>query len=57
MGKSDRAVVFGILGILMGFGLMPGIWFDILMGVLLLLCVFTIINRSRGALNESTGGE
>lgn len=55
MGKSDRAVVFGILGVITGFGLVPGIWFDILMGTLLLLCVFTIINRSRGALNESAG--
>lgn len=55
MGKSDRAVVFGILGVIIGFGLVPGIWFDILMGILLLLCVFTIINRSRGALNESAG--
>jgi len=55
MGKSDRAVVFGILGIIMGFGLLPCIWFDILMGTLLLLCVYTIINRSRSALNESAG--
>ncbi|MCW5211814.1 CDP-alcohol phosphatidyltransferase family protein [Desulfobulbus sp. TB] len=55
MGKSDRAVIFGILGVIIGFGLVPGIWFDILMGILLLLCVFTMINRSRGALNESAG--
>ncbi|MCI5223483.1 MAG: CDP-alcohol phosphatidyltransferase family protein, partial [Candidatus Electrothrix sp. AR4] len=52
MGKSDRAVVFGLLGILMGFGLQPGTWFDILMGFLLLLCVLTIVNRARGALND-----
>jgi CDP-diacylglycerol--glycerol-3-phosphate 3-phosphatidyltransferase len=53
MGKSDRAVVFGILGIIMGFGLMPGRWFDILMGILLVLCIFTIINRTRSGLRES----
>jgi len=53
MGKSDRAVVFGLLGILMGFGLRPGTWFDILMGIMLLLCVLTIVNRARGALNET----
>ena len=52
MGKSDRAVVFGLLGILMGFGLQPGTWFDILMGILLLLCILTIVNRVRGALND-----
>ena len=53
MGKSDRAVVFGLLGLLMGFGLQPGLWFDILTGALLVLCVLTIINRARGALNEA----
>ena len=52
MGKSDRAVVFGLLGVLMGFGLRPGTWFDILMGIMLLLCVLTIVNRTRGALND-----
>jgi CDP-diacylglycerol--glycerol-3-phosphate 3-phosphatidyltransferase len=54
MGKSDRAVVFGILGTIMGFGLMPGRWFDILMGILLVLCIFTIINRTRNGLKDST---
>ena len=53
MGKSDRAVVFGILGVIMGFGLRPGLWFDILMGILLLLCVVTIVNRARAALSEA----
>jgi CDP-diacylglycerol--glycerol-3-phosphate 3-phosphatidyltransferase len=53
MGKSDRAVVFGGLGIVMGFDLIPGSWFDILMGVLLPLCILTIINRARSALAES----
>ena len=53
MGKSDRAVAFGILGTVMGCGLRPGGWFDILTGILLLLCCMTIVNRARGALNEA----
>jgi CDP-diacylglycerol--glycerol-3-phosphate 3-phosphatidyltransferase len=53
MGKSDRAVVFGILGIIMGVGLKPGSWFNIFTAILLLLCCMTIINRARNALKES----
>ncbi|MCI5147765.1 MAG: CDP-alcohol phosphatidyltransferase family protein, partial [Candidatus Electrothrix sp. AR3] len=52
MGKSDRAVVFGILGIVLGCGLVPGVWFDIIIGIILVLCSCTIFNRSRSALKE-----
>lgn len=52
MGKSDRAFVFGFIGLLMGGGLSAGMWLDILLyGILLLLCI-TIFNRARGALRE-----
>jgi CDP-diacylglycerol--glycerol-3-phosphate 3-phosphatidyltransferase len=56
MGKSDRAVVFGALGLLLGLQLpifqivVPVLW------AVLLLLVLTIVNRSRSALKEIRGG-
>jgi CDP-diacylglycerol--glycerol-3-phosphate 3-phosphatidyltransferase len=55
MGKSDRAFVFGTLGLLLGLQLpvlpvvRPVLW------IVLLLLLLTILNRSRGALNERKG--
>ena len=54
-GKSDRAVFFGLLGLVLGLGVAPGIWLDILLGVALLASAFTIFNRARGALSEKGG--
>ena len=51
-GKSDRAVFFGALALLLGFGVHAGLWTNI---VLLLGAVagsLTIINRARSALAE-----
>lgn len=51
-GKSDRAFVFGLLGLLLGFGLDLGrIVFYVLFAMVLLL-VLTIFNRARCALRE-----
>ena len=55
MGKSDRALIFGILGLLLGLDLpifpvvRPILWFVVF------LLVLTIINRARGALRELQG--
>lgn len=55
MGKSDRAFVFGALGLLLGLQLpiftlvQPVLW------IVLVLLVFTIFNRSHRALNEVKG--
>ena len=55
MGKSDRAFVFGTLGLLLGLQLpifkivVPVLW------IVLLLLVVTIVNRSRSALKEIRG--
>ncbi len=55
MGKSDRAFVFGTLGLLLGLELpifyivVPVLW------IVLLLLLLTILNRSRGALKELRG--
>ena len=52
MGKSDRAFVFGILALLLAFGMVPGRWSDIFLGVVAILSLVTIINRSAKALKE-----
>jgi CDP-diacylglycerol--glycerol-3-phosphate 3-phosphatidyltransferase len=50
MGKSDRAFVFGLIGLLLGVGVAAGAWLNgILWLVIALLCV-TIVNRCRQAL-------
>jgi CDP-diacylglycerol---glycerol-3-phosphate 3-phosphatidyltransferase len=52
LGKSDRAFVFGLLGLLLGLGLDLGrIVFYVLFAMVLLLVV-TIVNRARCALRE-----
>lgn len=52
MGKSDRAFVFGALGLALGLGVAPGPWIDWLLGAVLLLLVLTTLNRARKALEE-----
>jgi CDP-diacylglycerol--glycerol-3-phosphate 3-phosphatidyltransferase len=52
MGKSDRAFIFGTLGLLLGLNLPIGpVVFPVPALMALLLCV-TIFNRARGALRE-----
>lgn len=50
MGKSDRAFAFGLLALLLGLGVAPGIWSQIILALIGLLGVVTILNRSRRAL-------
>lgn len=52
LGKSDRALVFGILGL--AAGLVPELpaWVAWVMPVLALLLAITIVNRVRGALRD-----
>jgi CDP-diacylglycerol--glycerol-3-phosphate 3-phosphatidyltransferase len=52
MGKSDRAFVFGLLGLLLGIGIDLGIWADVALGVIALLAALTVINRVRNGLGE-----
>jgi CDP-diacylglycerol---glycerol-3-phosphate 3-phosphatidyltransferase len=46
-GKSDRALAFGLLALLLGLGLVPGTWSDFYLGLMLALSVPTIFNRAR----------
>ena len=53
MGKSDRALVFGALGLWAGLAAPLPAWVAFVMPVLAALIALTIINRVRGGLNES----
>ncbi len=52
MGKSDRAFVFGLLGLLLGLGLAPGAWLDWVLWAVAAAALATIFNRARRALAE-----
>lgn len=47
MGKSDRAFVFGALGLALGAGVTPGNWLTIVLGIVAVLIGLTIFNRMR----------
>lgn len=54
LGKSDRAFLFGALGLLLGMGAAPGLWLDALLWLAVVLLALTIFNRARNALEEAT---
>ena len=57
MGKSDRAFLFGALGLLLGLGVPAGDWIQ---GLLVLadgLLVVTVANRVRSAIRQSREGK
>jgi len=51
-GKSDRAFVFGLLGLLMGFGVKLDRIIPYVLLAMIFLLVLTIFNRARCALRE-----
>lgn len=52
MGKSDRAFIFGALGLLLGLGVPIGPFLIYILWIVLALLVTTILNRASGALAE-----
>jgi CDP-diacylglycerol--glycerol-3-phosphate 3-phosphatidyltransferase len=54
-GKSDRAFVFGALGLWAGLGFALPDWLGAILPVLALLLVLTLVNRIRRALAEAAG--
>lgn len=52
MGKSDRAFAFGLLALLIAFGVPVGAWIDMVLFIVLILLILTILNRARHALKE-----
>jgi CDP-diacylglycerol--glycerol-3-phosphate 3-phosphatidyltransferase len=56
MGKSDRALVFGALGLALALGVKPGPWLNVLWAALVALLAVTIANRVRNGLRELGAG-
>jgi CDP-diacylglycerol--glycerol-3-phosphate 3-phosphatidyltransferase len=54
-GKSDRALVFGALGLWAGLGFALPDWLAMILPVLCVLLVLTLVNRVRRALDEVPG--
>ncbi|MBD0337363.1 MAG: CDP-alcohol phosphatidyltransferase family protein [Cyanobacteria bacterium Co-bin13] len=54
MGKSDRAFVFGAVGLMLGLGVSPGTWLTALWAVLIGLQLWTLRNRVQATLEEVT---
>ncbi|MCG6887574.1 MAG: CDP-alcohol phosphatidyltransferase family protein [Proteobacteria bacterium] len=52
MGKSDRALAFGLLAVLLASSIETGFWINLYLGVVLGLLILTIVNRARSALAE-----
>jgi CDP-diacylglycerol--glycerol-3-phosphate 3-phosphatidyltransferase len=52
-GKSDRALLFGVLGLLVGAGYGGAEWIYWVLVVASLLGLLTVVNRMRGILGES----
>ena len=50
MGKSDRALIFGLLGLILGFGLKLGFLINLILASLVILLLLTIVNRAKNAL-------
>lgn len=53
LGKSDRAFLFGCIAFMLGVGVKPGIWIDVVLTVGLLLSLYTIYNRVCHGLKEN----
>jgi len=51
-GKSDRAFVFGALGVSIGAGAPAGPWISVVLGVMIALLAWTTVNRARRGLAE-----
>jgi len=52
MGKSDRALVFGVLGAGVASGLLPLAWIDIVLLLIAALSILTTVNRIKQGLAE-----
>lgn len=53
MGKSDRALVFGVVCLLLGSGVRPAGWLNVVLGLVILLLAATMVLRVSRALRET----
>lgn len=56
LGKSDRAVLFGTLGLLLGLGIVAPVFANWVLAIALLPAALTVFNRARKALAEVREG-
>lgn len=56
LGKSDRAVLFGTLGLLLGLGIITTVFANWVLAIALLPAALTVFNRARKALAEVREG-
>ena len=56
MGKSDRAFVFGLFGLLLGLRVDLGWWANLALLIVALLTMLTIYNRVTRGLQELAAG-
>ncbi len=54
MGKSDRALVFGLVGLVLGLGVGAGRWVTGILSLVAALLVVTTVRRARRAIQEVT---
>ncbi|HEX9449487.1 MAG TPA: CDP-alcohol phosphatidyltransferase family protein [Dongiaceae bacterium] len=54
LGKSDRAVVYGAMGLALGLGVAAGLWTSIILVAVLALSLATVVNRLRQALRAQS---
>ena len=52
MGKSDRALVFGVVALALALGAPPAAWQNWVFAAVAVLLLLTIFNRARSALQE-----
>lgn len=52
LGKSDRAFLFGFIALVLGLGITPDYWVNILLAGGLLISLYTIYNRAHHGLRE-----
>jgi CDP-diacylglycerol--glycerol-3-phosphate 3-phosphatidyltransferase len=52
LGKSDRAFLLGLLGLLLGLGLSASGWLNGLLIIAVVLLVLTVVSRAKQALQE-----
>jgi CDP-diacylglycerol---glycerol-3-phosphate 3-phosphatidyltransferase len=55
LGKSYRAFTFGLLAVLIGVGVAPGLWSTLYLAAMLLLSALTVLNRARGIVADAKG--
>lgn len=52
MGKSDRAFLFGVIGLVLSYGVTPVLWVSAVLWIGVLLSVLTVIRRTGRGIEE-----